>query len=151
MANDSQARAVTVIRLAKVVELLLARHGLTVNQYRMLTFADDAPPLGEVAVRLAMKAPNVTAMIDGLVERGLLVRTRRADDRRRVDLALTASGRRVLQTAARQCNDALEQLAAKGRGDAARRLRGLDDWVEPLDRAAVELHTAATVAQRRRR
>ena len=59
-----------MVRLAKVVELALDDLGLTVNQYRALTLvAAGAPSMREFAVRLAMQIPNVSTLIDGLVER----------------------------------------------------------------------------------
>ena len=61
------SRALTVVRLSKIIELVLAALGLTLNQYRMLTFiSEGAPPLSEISARLAMKPPNVSALTDGL-------------------------------------------------------------------------------------
>jgi DNA-binding MarR family transcriptional regulator len=54
-----------------------------------------------------MKPPNMTTLIDGLVERGFVVRSRDADDRTRQVLALTADGRRVLRDAERRSDDAI--------------------------------------------
>jgi DNA-binding MarR family transcriptional regulator len=134
------SRTLTIIRIAKVVELILSELGLTVAQYRMLTFANDDPaPLGELSVRLAMKPPNVTTLIDGLVARGLVTRERGRDDRRRVELALTPKGRRLLVTAEKRCADGLAYLAGKRSGNPRQLLQCIDDWVEPLDVAAREL------------
>jgi DNA-binding MarR family transcriptional regulator len=130
----------TVIRLAKVVEIVLARAGLTVNQYRMLTFIDEgAPALREMSTRLVMKAPNVTTLIDALVERGLVERGRHPEDGRRRELALTDEGRSLLDAANEHCERALRSLAQSVGGRHARLLAGLDTWVPALDDAAVRL------------
>ena len=70
----------TAVRLSKIVELVLADRELTVNQLRMLTFVKEgAPPLAELSRRLAMKPPNVTVLIDGLVARGFVRRVLREE------------------------------------------------------------------------
>ncbi len=56
---------------------------------RMLEHACDAG-------RLALAKPTVSAAVDGLVERGLLVRAAIAEDRRAVRLKVTPEGRKVL-------------------------------------------------------
>jgi DNA-binding MarR family transcriptional regulator len=129
----------TLIRLAKVIEIVLADRDLTVNQYRMLTFAEvGAPSLRELGVRLVMKPPNVCTMVDGLVERGLVERSPRTDDRRRVDIALTRQGKRLLRAARTECERTLEQLANTA-GAPEGLLEGLDGWLIPLDAVATDL------------
>jgi len=144
-------RGLTIVRLAKVIELLLADHGLTVNQYRMLTFIDEGtPPLVELGTRLVMKPPNITTLIDGLVTRGLVTRGRHAHDRRRVALRLSARGRRLLGRAERRCEAGLAALAAKGPGDPIQRLLGLDRWRGSLDAVATELRVRRGRSPRKR-
>ena len=129
-----------MIRLAKVVEIVLSGLGLTVNQYRMLTFIDEgAPPLRDLSTRLVMKAPNVTTLVDALVARGLVERGRHPEDGRRRELALTREGRGVLDAANARCEAALRHLAATRGKAGTRLLEGLDGWVPALDDAAVRL------------
>ena len=66
------------------------------------------PSLVMVAKTLAMKRPNVSVLIDGLVERGLVERSRSTDDGRRIELALTDKGDELLDTAESQCGAALQ-------------------------------------------
>jgi DNA-binding MarR family transcriptional regulator len=101
-----------------------------------------------LSVRLVMKPPNITTLIDGLVERGFVVRSRDADDRRRQVLALTAHGRRVLRDAERRCDDALTRLALLRPGGPPLLGAALEDWVPALDQAAVDLRAAVMPAQR---
>jgi DNA-binding MarR family transcriptional regulator len=134
-----------IVRLAKVVEIVLDSAGLTPNQYRILTLIDDGDPsMRELSVRLVMKPPNITTLIDGLVERDFVVRSRDADDRRRQVLALTAHGRRTLRDAERKCDDALARLSRMHSDGGARLLSALDAWLPVLDQAAVDLRAAVT-------
>jgi DNA-binding MarR family transcriptional regulator len=138
-----------VVRLAKVVEIVLDAVGLTPNQYRMLTLIDDGgPSMRELSVRLVMKPPNITTLIDALVERGFVIRSRDADDRRRQVLVLTAHGRRVLRDAERHCDDALARLAGLDSRAGVRLVSSLDDWLPALDQAAIDLRAAVTPPQR---
>ena len=52
----------------------------------------DALPSGEVGDRLVTRVPDVTRLIDRLVESGLVERTRCEDDRRVVLLRITRKG-----------------------------------------------------------
>jgi len=138
-SSETSSAVLTVIRLAKVLEIVLADAELTVNQYRVLTFAESgAPSLREMSVRLAMRPPNVSVLVDGLVDRGLVERRRHADDRRRFDVLLTRRGARAIKEARSRCEAALVHLAAS---PAAPKdlLRGLDGWRAALDDAALDL------------
>jgi DNA-binding MarR family transcriptional regulator len=137
--HEASSPELTVIRLAKVLEIVLADVGLTVNQYRVLTFAElGAPSLREMGVRLAMKPPNVSVLVDGLVDRGLVERRRHPRDGRRFDVVLTRGGTRAIRESRSRCEAALVHLAAS---PAAPKnlLRGLDGWSAALDEAALDL------------
>jgi DNA-binding MarR family transcriptional regulator len=134
------SRAEIVVRLAKVVELVLAELGLTENQYRALTLIEDgAQPLGEFAVRLAMQPPNVSTLIDGLVARDLVLRKRDPADGRRIVLRLTARGRALTARADERAGQALATVASFDDRRARALLRGLDDWRPALDAVAADL------------
>src|SRR4051794_11606889 len=73
----------------------LGDEALTSAQYDLLApllEAETPPGLRELARAAAVSAPTATRMIDLLEARGLVSRTRCADDRRAVRLALTADG-----------------------------------------------------------
>jgi DNA-binding MarR family transcriptional regulator len=131
------SRTLTVVRLAKIAEILFGEVGLTVNQYRMLTFiASAAPPLAELSRRLAMQPPNVSKLLDGLVERRLVRRVRGADDRRRFELSLTRTGRKLLARADSSCEAAFAYLA-RSASDPVAPLEAIDRWTPILDEVAV--------------
>jgi DNA-binding MarR family transcriptional regulator len=137
---------VVVVRLAKVVEIVLADVGLTLNQYRLLTLIEEeAPSARELSLRLVMKPPNVTALTNTLSERALIAKLRHATDGRRADLVLTAAGRRVLRQAHARCERALGRLAERDPrpSRSGRVLAGLDEWLPSLDEAAVRLRQVA--------
>ena len=68
----------TAAWLAKQVELSLAEVDLSLSQYRILGLLDEGSAVSSaLAERLAVRPPSVTAVIDGLVTRGLVARTAR--------------------------------------------------------------------------
>ena len=86
--------------LAKRVEFALAQVDLTLPQYRVLgILVEGSAAASGLAGRLAVRPSSVTAIIDGLVARGLVDRTHQEDDRRRIALRLTEEGERVLAEA----------------------------------------------------
>jgi DNA-binding MarR family transcriptional regulator len=125
----------TVAWLAKQAELGLGAVDLSLAQYRILgLLAEGGAVSSSLAQRLAVRPPSVTAMISGLVTRGLVERTHSEDDRRRISLTLTRDGKAVLEAADRAVNERLGQIAA-GLGSARSAARALDDlalWHEAL-------------------
>jgi DNA-binding MarR family transcriptional regulator len=81
---------------------LLRPHGLTQPQYNVLRIlrgaGPDGLPTGEVGDRMvASREPDVTRLLVRMEERGLLARERRADNRRFVNVRITARGLRTLE------------------------------------------------------
>jgi DNA-binding MarR family transcriptional regulator len=78
------------------------RHGaeLSAPQFHSLRIIKehDGASLSFVARHLASGLPSASKLIDGLVERGLLVRETAPEDRRRVLLSLTPLGHTTLET-----------------------------------------------------
>src|SRR5205807_2543610 len=100
---------------------------LSLAQYRVLAAVEDG---GERATHLArglaLAKPTVTAAVDGLVERGLLVREPVPGDRRSLRIALTATGRRVLAEADAAMADRLAGVMdAAGEGESSPALAAL--------------------------
>ena len=102
----------TAAWLAKQVELAIGSVDLSLSQYRILSLLGQGSAVSSsLAEQLAVRPPSVTAVIDGLVTRGLVERTHSEDDRRRVSLELTAEGQSVLDAADRAAEERLEQIA----------------------------------------
>ena len=116
--DDSAARAArgagrAIARLAKHLEHGLAPVDLSVPQYRVLALLAGGPAASSwLADRLTVSPPSVTAVVDGLVARDLVVRNPDPSDRRRLNLELTESGRRLLVAADDSVNERLGQIAA---------------------------------------
>jgi DNA-binding MarR family transcriptional regulator len=77
----------------------LADEELTVAQLTALHIVDDKGSLysSELAEELHRSPSAVSRMVEGLVQRGWVMRTEDADDRRIKRLALTAEGHRIVQ------------------------------------------------------
>jgi long-chain acyl-CoA synthetase len=122
-------------RLAKQVERALAELGLSVPQYRVLANLAEGPSAASaLAERLIVSRPSVTAIADGLVERGLVERRATPADRRAVIHVLTDRGFEVLASADEAIERRLHGLAAN-LTDAERRraFAGLQAWQKALD------------------
>jgi DNA-binding MarR family transcriptional regulator len=98
--------------LSKRVEVALATVDLTLPQFRVLSILGEGSSAASgLADRLAVRRPSITALIDGLVARGLVDRRQEEDDRRRVALRLTKEGERILTEADRAVDEYIASLA----------------------------------------
>jgi DNA-binding MarR family transcriptional regulator len=100
---------------------------LTLAQYRVLALVaagDERASL--LAQRLAVAKPTVTAVVDGLVERGCVEREAVAGDRRSLRLAITGVGRATLAAADEAMAAAVEDVLGDAR-DRDAVLAGLVD------------------------
>src|SRR5947209_7506558 len=95
------ARAARALALAaRSLERAAGVCDLTLAQFRILASiaaGDERSSL--LANRLAVAKPTITAVVDGLVERGFVVREAVAGDRRSIRVALTTAGFAALRTA----------------------------------------------------
>jgi DNA-binding MarR family transcriptional regulator len=124
----------TVGRLARQLERRLDEHGLTLAQYRALSLlADETVSAGRVADWLAVSAPTVTSVVDGLVARGLAERRVDPSDRRRQAVAITTAGREALATAEAAGDMLLEEIAAAVKPGSTSLVHALRAWGEALD------------------
>jgi long-chain acyl-CoA synthetase len=140
-ARESLGR--TAAWLAKQVELGLSAVDLSLPQYRILGMLDGISAVSsEMAQRLAVRPPTVTAVVDGLVQRGLVERRTVEGDRRQVAHVLTDRGRRVLEDADRSVNTRLAEIAGHldDPDQAEQAVVGLSLW----RRALVASHRAAS-------
>jgi long-chain acyl-CoA synthetase len=120
--------------LSKRVEVALAKMDLTLPQYRVLgILAEGSAAASGLADRLAVRPPSITAVIDGLVARGLVERKHEDSDRRRIALRLTEEGARVVAEADRSVDDYLSSIATCLPGkDEVMALRSLELWGQAL-------------------
>jgi DNA-binding MarR family transcriptional regulator len=102
-----------LLRLERRVEgvidaALRDSHDLDLRALFVLASLDGGPRRpGELSEALNLPPPSVTRTVERLVERGWVTRRRGRDDRRRVDLELTAAGRTSLDEARAVLSQAL--------------------------------------------
>ena len=98
--------------------------------------------LGEVASRTMTHQSSVSVVVGRLVEKGLVTRERAADDARRVEIAITAAGRKLLLGAPGMAQERL--FAALGALDASDQ-RELARMLERVARAMGATDAPATL------
>ncbi len=135
MVNEVTADPLAVANELRPVLLRLSRElrqeteqlGVTSQQVTLLWLIHHNPGLSlrELAAEERISAPALSGYVDRLEKAGLLERVRDANDRRRVGLALTSDGDRLLK-----------RVRARRTTWLADRLRGLEeDELEALERA----------------
>jgi long-chain acyl-CoA synthetase len=134
-ARERRTVGRTAAWMAKQVEIGLASVDLSVSQYRVLGLLDESPSFSSaMAERLAVRPPSITAIIDGLVARGLVERRAVESDRRRVDHSLTESGLAALTSADAAVAERLADIAGclDEPADTQRALDSLVTWRHAL-------------------
>jgi DNA-binding MarR family transcriptional regulator len=136
--------AVAVLRTGDVfhhgVDHALAPFGISMEQYNALRILRGAGEAGhptlEISRRLISRSPNLTRLLDKLVEKDLAIRERGLEDRRQALLRITPKGLALLA----DCDRATDASLAKLSCLSAAEMRQL---VELLDRAreAVAIRT----------
>jgi long-chain acyl-CoA synthetase len=123
-------------RLARVLERNCQE--LTLSQYRVLIMvASGDQRASQLAGRLALSKPTITAAVDGLVERGYLHRSLVAADRRASQLDLTPAGQAALAATDEAMVAALDRLLARC-DDRALALSGVAQLSAALNELAAE-------------
>jgi DNA-binding MarR family transcriptional regulator len=118
-------------RVALGAERTLARHGLTLPQWRVLAVLARHAPTGaaDLAKRIALDKAAISRVLGQLVALGLVARAPHGEDRRREVLSLTDAGERrhariVPLSRARQTR-LLGAVAPRDRAALDRALEGL--------------------------
>lgn len=148
MVNDSVAIAVdplvvadrlrpVLVKLNRRLRRELQTLGVSGGQAALLHLIGARPGIGvrELADREGMSAAGMSGHVDRLERGGLVTRTRSSADRRRVGLAITDRGARVVQ-AVRSRRTAWLAARLKELGDDE--LRAIEAAIEPLQ-ALLEL------------
>jgi MarR family transcriptional regulator, negative regulator of the multidrug operon emrRAB len=145
---------VEVVRVVRLTDLLsrvlfarldafLAGHGLTDTSWLFLTSIYTAPggvrSPSEVGRVLVQSKPHMTRLADTLLAKGLIRRAHSEEDRRRVVLAVTSKGRRLVEGLLPQVWAQHQQIAnGLSRTDLARLSVLLAKWLSQLDRPVQE-------------
>ena len=134
-ASTAAGRALTVIGLARVIELAVREAGVSPARFRALSAVKMGVSASDLLARFLGVTPStVTTVMDGLVDRGLVVREAREGDRRRVDYALTSEGERAIASANQVAVAALDEMAQYVEPSArAAALASFDDWGRAIE------------------
>jgi DNA-binding MarR family transcriptional regulator len=111
--------------------------GISPEQVSLLVAIKYTPGIGvrDLATHERISAPALTKHVDRLERDGLVVRTPSPDDGRRIGLALTEEGQRVLR---RVRSRRTTWLATRLRGLDAHELAAVEAAIEPLSRLLKE-------------
>jgi DNA-binding MarR family transcriptional regulator len=132
----------TVVRLARLLERSCGPE-MTLAQYRLLALvASGDDRASRLAKKLAVAKPTITAIIEGLVERGYVSRGLDPHDRRVVHLAITPSGEDALRRAEHRIAEPFADVLGRcARPEAV--LDALAQVSDALDARAAELNPVA--------
>jgi DNA-binding MarR family transcriptional regulator len=109
--SQNEAAVRVVARLGRVFEKRLADEGMTLAQFRVLSFLSEGQwAASKVADWLAVSRPSLTSLVDGLVEQGWVGRKESPTDRRSVLHHLTPAGRARLEESTAQLAEGLDGL-----------------------------------------
>lgn len=126
--DDEIAAARTVVRLNRHLAHALAKVDLSEAQYRALAMLAEGDAVASgIAGQMALTKPSITALVDGLEDRGLVERLPHPSDRRRRTLSITAEGLAQLQLADEISTACLRAIAAHT-DDADSPIAGLASW-----------------------
>lgn len=121
LANDASALRMATFRLARRLRAQRAVDSMSDGQFAVLIALKVHGPhtLGELADRERVTAPSMNRTVNRLERSGWLTRSADDADRRRVRIALTTSGRGVVEETIRRrdawLEDALTSLTAADR------------------------------------
>ena len=75
----------------------VSRHGVSIGMWYFLRalWEEDGLTQRELSRRVKMMEPTTATALESMERRGLISRTRNAEDRRKVNIRLTAEGRRL--------------------------------------------------------
>ena len=116
-ARPEPELAVVLLRTGDVlhhsIDRALSPHGVTNEQYNALRIlrgaGEEGQPTLEIARRLISRSPNITRLVDKLIEKGLARRDRSAQDRRQAVVRITPAGLKLTA----QCDRAIDSVLGK--------------------------------------
>jgi DNA-binding MarR family transcriptional regulator len=129
----AEALRPSLMRISRELRRESRAVGVSAEQVSLLVAIKYSPGIGagELAARERISPPAMTKHVDRLERDGLVARTPSADDRRRVGLALTEEGRRVLR---RVRSRRTAWLATRLRGLTPDELAAVEAAVGPLEK-----------------
>jgi len=108
----------------------LAPWGLSNEQYNALRIlrgaGEGGHPTLEISRRLISRSPNITRLLDKLIDKDLARRDRDTEDRRQAMVRITPKGRKLLERCDRSIDSVLEKLRCLNTAEMRLAVRLLD-------------------------
>ena len=129
-------------RMLDAMEPALVAHGFTFVQYQIMVGLRDGIAVNpkDLCAQIRHDSGALTRVIDQLAERGMLERSRRDRDRRKVELELTPAGREVVESliplVVDKLNLALAEFSTDEVKELTRLLLKLNDSLQSADEPA---------------
>ncbi len=133
--QETAAELLDVVpRVMRVVRAQMRSHraaDLSVPEFRTCAFLNGhaGASLSDLADHIGLTLPTMSKLVEGLVERKMVIREFDPIDRRRVTLTLTGRGRSILQTAVASSQaylaEALDALSPAERVTVVQAMRAL--------------------------
>ena len=99
-----------VIRFIRGTVKAEGKEGVTFPHFRIMTCIEKASPSNaDLAEILGVSVAAMSRMLDGLVRRGILLRSHSTRDRRQLKLELTPAGKRAYRRTARKIQFELQK------------------------------------------
>jgi DNA-binding MarR family transcriptional regulator len=152
MPAEDPALTIAIASMARMFEVVLEQHSLTIQKYRVLKYlALSSVTSSDLAYQLTVSRPTVTRLVDGLVEMDLVRRSMDEADGRRSTLELTPVGRRRLADADVGLLESLERVASQLPIREQRTAkRGLHLWARAMTVYWAKTHPNAAISPLRR-
>jgi MarR family transcriptional regulator, organic hydroperoxide resistance regulator len=99
----------------KALAQTLEPHGIAPGEWSALRvlWMEEGLTQVELATRMRVEKASLTGVLNGLEAKGLIARRRNLQDRRKINLRLTAAGRK-LETKLIACGHAINEKATRG-------------------------------------
>jgi DNA-binding MarR family transcriptional regulator len=99
------------------IKVALRPLGLTHAQLNVLYILSEEDPVpvsaSDIKAKILVSNPDVTRLLDRLVKRGYILRETCPENRRKIDIYLTKSGRKLFREAHQSVNDSLGNFFEK--------------------------------------
>jgi DNA-binding MarR family transcriptional regulator len=122
----------SIVCITREFERVCRDAGVSLPQYRLMLFLRHGPErAGELAAKVAIKRPTLTALVNGLEKEQMLRRVADRNDGRGVRIELTPAGLEALQETERCLSYFMHRLSK--RGDRESILDAMDELSQIVD------------------
>jgi len=121
--------------MKRKIEVVCAKKGISFNHYNILRILRGAPASGysrgEIIERTIERGSDMTRLIDRLVKKGLVERTRCESDRRRAEHRITSTGATLLSSMDQEIRRVQKYFASRVKVEDRKTLSRICDGIYP--------------------